>query len=42
MDALTLLKADHDKVKKQLSDLVETTERGVRPASVSTQRSARR
>jgi Hemerythrin HHE cation binding domain len=29
MDALTLLKADHDKVKKQLSDLVETTERGV-------------
>ncbi len=29
MDALTLLKADHDKVKKQLSDLVATTERGV-------------
>src|SRR6266576_999453 len=30
MDALSLLKADHDKVKKMLSDLDSTTERGVK------------
>jgi|SRR6185369_6453123 len=30
MDALKLLKQDHDKVKKILSDLDETTERGVK------------
>ncbi len=30
MDALTLLKTDHDKVKKLLADLEATTERGVR------------
>jgi hypothetical protein len=29
MDALTLLKTDHDKVKKLLSELESTTERGV-------------
>ena len=29
MDALTLLKADHDKVKKLLAELESTTERGV-------------
>jgi hypothetical protein len=29
MDALTLLKADHDKVKKLLGELESTTERGV-------------
>ena len=30
MDALTLLKHDHDKVKKLLSELETTTERGVK------------
>jgi len=30
MDALKLLKTDHDKVKKLLADLEETTERGVK------------
>jgi hypothetical protein len=30
MDALQLLKADHDKVKKMLEDLDSTTERGVK------------
>ena len=30
MDALRLLKADHDKVKKLLSELETTTERGVK------------
>ena len=30
MDAISLLKADHDKVKKLLSDLETTTERGVK------------
>ena len=30
MDAIKLLKADHDKVKKLLTDLESTTERGVR------------
>ena len=30
MDALTLLKTDHDKVKKLLAELESTTERGVR------------
>jgi hypothetical protein len=30
MDALTLLKTDHDKVKKLLAELEATTERGVR------------
>jgi hypothetical protein len=30
MDAVTMLKADHDKVKKVLSDLDSTTERGVK------------
>ena len=30
MDALSLLKEDHDKVKKILSDLDSTTERGVK------------
>jgi hypothetical protein len=30
MDAITLLKSDHDKVKKLLAQLSETTERGVR------------
>jgi predicted DNA-binding protein len=30
MDALALLKADHDKVKKLLTDLDSTTERGVK------------
>ena len=30
MDAIQLLKADHDKVKKVLSDLDSTTERGVK------------
>ena len=31
MDALTLLKRDHDKVKKTLSDLEGTTERATKP-----------
>jgi iron-sulfur cluster repair protein YtfE (RIC family) len=30
MDALSLLKEDHDKVKKMLKDLDSTTERGVK------------
>jgi len=30
MDAIALLKADHDKVKRLLSDLETTTERGVK------------
>ena len=30
MDALTLLKEDHDKVKKMLDELESTTERGVK------------
>jgi hypothetical protein len=30
MDALTLLKADHDKVKELLAQLETTTERGVK------------
>jgi predicted DNA-binding protein len=30
MDALTLLKTDHDKVKRLLSELESTTERGVK------------
>jgi hemerythrin-like domain-containing protein len=30
MDAITLLKADHDKVKKLLGELESTTERGVK------------
>ncbi|MBA2719179.1 MAG: hemerythrin domain-containing protein [Chloroflexi bacterium] len=30
MDAITLLKADHDKVKKLLTELETTTERGVK------------
>jgi Hemerythrin HHE cation binding domain len=30
MDALTLLKADHDKVKRLLTELGSTTERGVK------------
>ena len=30
MDAIALLKADHDKVKKLLTDLESTTERGVK------------
>jgi hemerythrin-like domain-containing protein len=30
MDAITMLKADHDKVKKLLSELEPTTERGVK------------
>jgi hypothetical protein len=30
MDAITLLKADHDKVKKLLSQLETTTERGIK------------
>jgi hypothetical protein len=30
MDAITLLKTDHDKVKKLLTDLESTTERGVK------------
>ena len=30
MDAIALLKADHDKVKKLLSDLETTTERGIK------------
>ena len=30
MDAITMLKADHDKVKGLLSDLESTTERGVK------------
>jgi hypothetical protein len=30
MDALTLLKTDHDKVKKLLTELESTTERGVK------------
>jgi hypothetical protein len=33
MDALTLLKADHDKVKKLLGELAKTTERGVKTRS---------
>ena len=33
MDALTLLKADHDKVKKLLDELAKTTERGVKTRS---------
>ena len=33
MDALTLLKEDHDKVKKLLSDLESTTERGAKTRS---------
>ena len=30
MDAITMLKADHDKVKKLLNELESTTERGVK------------
>ena len=30
MDAITMLKADHDKVKKLLTELESTTERGVK------------
>ncbi|MFL5643053.1 MAG: hemerythrin domain-containing protein [Chloroflexota bacterium] len=33
MDALTLLKEDHDKVKKLLSELESTTERGLKTRS---------
>jgi hemerythrin-like domain-containing protein len=33
MDAITLLKADHDKVKKLLTELESTTERGVKTRS---------
>jgi len=33
MDAITLLKTDHDKVKKLLTELESTTERGVRTRS---------
>jgi hypothetical protein len=33
MDAITLLKDDHDKVKKILNDLDSTTERGVKTRS---------
>jgi hemerythrin-like domain-containing protein len=33
MDAITLLKADHDKVKKLLTELEATTERGVKTRS---------
>jgi len=33
MDALTLLKNDHDKVKKLLTELESTTERGVKTRS---------
>src|SRR4051794_20368835 len=33
MDALSLLKADHDKVKKMLANLDSTTERGVKTRS---------
>jgi Hemerythrin HHE cation binding domain len=33
MDALTLLKRDHDKVKKLLAELESTTERGVKTRS---------
>ncbi len=30
MDAITMLKADHDKVKKLLTELESTTERGIK------------
>jgi hemerythrin-like domain-containing protein len=33
MDAITMLKADHDKVKKLLAELEPTTERGVKTRS---------
>ena len=33
MDAITLLKHDHDKVKKLLTELETTTERGVKTRS---------
>jgi hemerythrin-like domain-containing protein len=33
MDAITLLKTDHDKVKKLLNELESTTERGVKTRS---------
>jgi hypothetical protein len=33
MDALTLLKTDHDKVKRLLTELEKTTERGVKTRS---------
>ena len=33
MDALTMLKTDHDKVKKLLTELESTTERGVKTRS---------
>ena len=33
MDAITLLKTDHDKVKKLLTELESTTERGVKTRS---------
>jgi hemerythrin-like domain-containing protein len=33
MDAITLLKADHDKVKKLLAELETTTERGIKTRS---------
>ena len=33
MDAITLLKTDHDKVKKLLNELETTTERGVKTRS---------
>jgi hypothetical protein len=33
MDAISLLKADHDKVKKLLTELESTTERGVKTRS---------
>ena len=33
MDAITLLKHDHDKLKKLLTELESTTERGVKTRS---------
>ena len=33
MDAIALLKQDHDKVKKLLSELETTTERGIKTRS---------
>ena len=39
MNAITLLKADHDKVKKLLAELESTTERGVKTRPSCSRRS---
>ena len=39
MDAIALLKADHDKVKRLLTELESTTERGVKTRASCSRRS---